>query len=957
LSGWCITSPGRGCYYAVLAGLTAISSLIYAQTELPLVDFQPTRGFYSSAFELTLAVKQSGAQIGYTLDGSDPSNSTFTRFLASPATIRIDPLDMNGRPAAPAVVVRACGLVGQEWATRVTTHTFLFVNYCTYLSPHGSIPGQGWPKTNTTLSVGQFIDYGMDPRIYENPRYANRIIDALLAVPSFSLTTDIKNLFDRSTGIYMNALKHGPEWERPVSVELLRPDGRPGFQIDAGLRIRGGYSRHDDNPKHAWRLFFNKEYGPGELEYPLFEDEGVREFDHIDLRTSQNYSWAYQGDARHTFLRDIFSRDTQRDMNQPYTRSRYVHLYLNGVYWGLYQTQERSEASFAASYFGGEQEDYDVIKVDSGEQFNLYEIEATDGLLDDYRTLWQLVANGVKTDELYYKLQGRNADGSVDPKGKIYVDVDNLIDYMLCTFYTGDFDGPLSGFRNNTCPNNYYTIFNRVSAKGFLFFRHDAEHSLFANHLWGTDRTGPFPAGSEFRHFNPQWLHQQLVSHPRYLARFSDRTFRHLFHNGALTPTLARQRLLQRKQELQTAIFAESARWGDAKTKTPLTPDDWETAVNSILNEFIPNRTNALLSQLVKKGWYSTANPPEILPEKEILASGRPIVMNAASGTIYYTLDGHDPYLLDSAQLPYTFARWHPPAGVFIYSAPLAPQHNLLIKARVFDGRQWSPVQEKAYYFSDDRPALRITEIHYNPGGDNGSEYEFLELRNISTVPVDLSNARFTSGVSYTFPIHTALLANGYYVLASNRVAFHERYGFYPSAEYDGQLDNKGEMLCLLSQAGDTLIACRYDNKFPWPNLADGWGRSLVSRDEDATQPESSPAYWRSSSQDQGSPGGADVTTGISTQAFKPEAVTLYQNYPNPFNESTKLSFELSRCTKVSLTVYNALGQISHVLFAGSLSAGLHAFTWNSIGCSSGLYFCVLEADEARFCRKLLLIH
>ena len=63
--------------------------------------------------------------------------------------------------------------------------------------------------------------------------------------------------------------------------------------------------------------------------YPLFGDEGTSKFDNIDLRTSQNYSWAFQGNGNNTFLREVFARDTQRDMGQAYTRSRYVHLYLN----------------------------------------------------------------------------------------------------------------------------------------------------------------------------------------------------------------------------------------------------------------------------------------------------------------------------------------------------------------------------------------------------------------------------------------------------------------------------------------------------------------------------------------------------------------------------------------------------------------------------------------------------
>lgn len=128
------------------------------------------------------------------------------------------------------------------------------------------------------------------------------------------------------------------------------------------------------------------------MDFPLFGDEGVSEFDKVDLRTSQNYSWTNGGgqSIHNTMNRDVFLRDTQRDMKSAYTRSRYYHLYLNGLYSGVFQTQERAKSNFAESYFGGKKEDYDVIKVDIGDNFNLYEIEATDGNTDSWLAIWNI---------------------------------------------------------------------------------------------------------------------------------------------------------------------------------------------------------------------------------------------------------------------------------------------------------------------------------------------------------------------------------------------------------------------------------------------------------------------------------------------------------------------------------------------------------------------------------------
>jgi hypothetical protein len=120
-----------------------------------------------------------------------------------------------------------------------------------------------------------------------------------------------------------NLSNDGADWERECSVELINPSGAEGFNVNAGLRIRGGWSRHNNYPKHAFRLFFKEEYGDSKLYYPLFEDEGIDRFDKVDLRCEQNYSWANYEGEHNTFIREVFLRDAQGETGSPYTRSRY----------------------------------------------------------------------------------------------------------------------------------------------------------------------------------------------------------------------------------------------------------------------------------------------------------------------------------------------------------------------------------------------------------------------------------------------------------------------------------------------------------------------------------------------------------------------------------------------------------------------------------------------------------
>lgn len=634
----------------LISFLVGFNLTINSQSISDEVVFSYQRGFYDDVFFLTIVHNSQNAVIWFTKDGTYPFTSLTAKSQTSPATLIIDPNDTTGRDNSPCVVIKACAVNNGELLTKTTTHTYIFASKIGELSPDGIKPGPGWPDPSLGTRTSQGYNYGMDPDVLNDPRYKENIEEALLSIPSISLVTDLKNLFHPDSGIYTNALNRGRDWERGVSVELLNPYKSKGFQINAGIRIRGGFGRQGSNFKHAFRLFFRAEYGEAKLNYPLFGDEGVSEFDNIDLRTTQNYSWAYNpahgGDnARNSFLRDVFSRDTQRDMGQPYTRSRYYHLYINGTYWGVYQTQERSEASFGESYFGGSKENYDVIKVDT-DNLNIpnYGIEATDGSLDAYEELWRIASSGFKSDESYYKVQGLNPDGSKNPNYPVLVDVDNLIDYMLCTIYVADPDGPVAG----TIPNNFYGIYNRNSDRGFIFFRHDGEHGLIHKTL---DNTLPTGTGSQFLHFNPRWLHQQLIVHPEYLLKIHNRINLHFFSGGALTIESSRKRMLARMEELNEAIIIESARWGDTYSFVPRTKDDdWLPEVNWLLDDFIPSRPDFLLPLFSKMYLYPDFEPTVFDLTSGIIEKGTTLTMSATEGTIYYTLDGNDTHLPSSLQ-------------------------------------------------------------------------------------------------------------------------------------------------------------------------------------------------------------------------------------------------------------------------------------------------------------------
>ena len=603
--------------------------------------FNVDRGFFETPFTLSITTATSGATIRYTTDGSAPS--------ASYGNVYVAPFAIS-----TTTIVRVIASKPDYVTTDVDTQSYFFPEDVIRQSADGFTP-VGWPATGAVNN--QQMVYGMDPDIVTGFNTPVEVKEALLALPTLSIATELDNLFGQSNGIYVNAGNDGRSWERPMSLELINPDGSKGFQIDAGMRIRGGYSRSTSNPKHSFRIFFRSEYGQSNLHYPMFEDEGVEEFDKFDLRTSQNYSWAFGGPANNTMVREVWSRDTQSAMGHPYTRSRYYHLYLNGVYWGIYMTQERVSGTLGESYLGGDKDDYDTVHQDNSKQIN-----ATGGNLEAYDRLWQRTIDGWTDNDDYFQAQGLDVDGKAsNPDFENLLDVDNLIDYMLIVYYNGDRDGPASRY---TTPrvNNYYAFYNRANPDGWKFPAHDMEHSLGrGENNMVTPLASDHQDRDEKKYFTAHFLHEQLTSNQEYVIRFADRFYLRHFNDGVLSEENAKARIAFRSSQIDKAIIAESARWGDTKSGIPKNRNDWVNNVKMVTN-WMTGRNAVVLNQLrttrinaSSSFWYPSIDPPGFSQHGGQVGSSFRLSMadpNMAPVAIHYTLDGSDPRLVGGTISP-----------------------------------------------------------------------------------------------------------------------------------------------------------------------------------------------------------------------------------------------------------------------------------------------------------------
>ncbi|MCZ6793074.1 MAG: lamin tail domain-containing protein [Planctomycetota bacterium] len=593
--------------------------------------FDVDRGFFTVPFDVAITSETEGAAIRYSLDGRAPDLQNGRPYQGP---IRVD----------RTTILRAAAFREGFIPTNVDTQTYIFLADVVLQNAAATLDA-GFPAS----WGGTSPDYGMDfdvigpgGRDRYGGRYAATIADDLLAVPTISITADIDDLFG-PRGIYTNSTSRGSAWERRASVELIFPDGTEGFRVNCGLRIHGGAFRsHGLTKKHSLRLLFKGIYGPTKLRYPLFGADAVDRFDTVVLRANSNDGWQWgAAGSKPLYVRDSFGRETVLAMGGVAPHEIFVHVYLNGIYWGLYDVVERPDASFSAMYFGGDKEEWDAVSNNS----------VSNGNSAAWNALRDRSQAGLASDAAFEAIQGNFPDGTDDPDRAPLLDVDNLIDYMITNLYVGNTDWPRK---------NYWVGHRRgPESGGFKFSMWDSEWSIGLRSDLGTNRTG-VSAGVAV-------AYAAARANAEFRLRFADHVARHFFNGGALHVDPSRPQWDPEHPErnvpaarfaaltdlVERAVVAESARWGDQHSGTPYTRDEhWRPERDGLLRDYFPRRSGVVLGQFRAAGLYPSVDAPDFNQHGGRIEPGFELEMRATSGTIHYTLDGSDPRLRGGAVSP-----------------------------------------------------------------------------------------------------------------------------------------------------------------------------------------------------------------------------------------------------------------------------------------------------------------
>jgi hypothetical protein len=633
-------------------------------------QFSMQHDFYDTPFKLALSSKQKEADIYYTTDASTPSISN--------GILYSDSIEINS-----TTVIRAIAVIDSTATSFSTTKSYIFPeDVFTQFEDQPGYPDT-WliPEDHNVPMIYNEIPthYGMNQEVLDMEAVSENIVASIKSLPIVSIVTDIDHLFSKSThadsgGIYMysgeplgstsSLLYHlGRGWERPASVEYFNSneqDGSLDFQENCGLKIHGGASRSTRKTlKRSFKIGFKAEYGSTKLKEEIFGEDAPDQYDRLVLRGGFDRRLENQ-------VVDPWVKSAMRDMGHYAARSKFVHLYLNGMYWGMYNLSEQLDDNCMRDNLGGSASDYDIIK-------DYYEVEA--GNTDAWDQLIALADDPAN----YQVLLGNHPDGTPDPSNEKLLNPENLVDYVINIVYNNPWDWD---------NHNWMAARRRTNSEGFHFLVWDAESCLSE----GNTINWVIAGGYENR---PSGLFSDLMQNQEFRDLFISRVNRSFFEDGALTPDPGLKRYKKWLSEIDTALIADQARWYAEKS------DIWNINQHTFIYDYFPSRTEIVFNQFIEAGIYPRIDMPEFNSGDTYIPENFQLLMTGPEAAeILYTVDGSDPGHFSLATSN----------SIIVYqdSIPLPKEgETLTVYARTKLDTLWSALVKRTFIIGND-PLISI---------------------------------------------------------------------------------------------------------------------------------------------------------------------------------------------------------------------------------------------------------
>lgn len=283
--------------------------------------------------------------------------------------------------------------------------------------------------------------------------YRDRTYD----LPVISVTTADVNLYGDSLGVYVNGVNGVPgrgvgksninmDWERPVNIEYLLPDGTTAINQEASFHVAGGWNRHI-YPQRSFKLKAEKQYGLNYFSYPFFDSKPHHRYKALLVRNGGNDTGA--GRCQDAIIQELILGSGMYINGQAWQPVQV--LFNGGKYYAMMNLREVCNKHYASSNFGYDTDEVDVAELVSGSG-----LTPLSGDLEAFNAL--------------HELSTHINDPGVFDQIKERLDIDECANYMAAECYLGSWDWLTA--------NNNTKVFRSRDDGRFHFVMYDVESAV-----------------------------------------------------------------------------------------------------------------------------------------------------------------------------------------------------------------------------------------------------------------------------------------------------------------------------------------------------------------------------------------------------------------------------------------------------------------------------------------------
>ncbi|MFN0031705.1 MAG: lamin tail domain-containing protein [Flavobacteriales bacterium] len=654
------------------------------------------------------------------------------------------------------------------------------------------------PTTESTLYTGQTISAfqstvlrarAFEPnKIPSTTAVATYFFNVNHITPILSVVTDNNNLYGPN-GNFDNPLN---DWLKSAYMEYF--DSIPThpllFSQSCGMIQDGGWGGSRTQPQRSFRLkLTDGVLGEDPIEYeiiPYLPDRDVYSDFYLRNGSNQYLTLPYKDAAQVKMMAG--------ETNNYYSAWRPISVYVNGQYFGLYELREKFNTEKFKIEDNATESTVEILSISAFYGFVFRAVRGdVDHYWEDYDAYWQIDTQ----DENYWELTDQ------------YFDLKYYTDYIIGETWMGNVDWP---------GNNIKIYRSDATDYRWRFCLIDLELSLQPNswtdcysdhidYMLGQGTGNPFIAM-----WNRGLQNEQYKNY--FINRYAD----------LMNTTYATSKLLEIENGFFNQTVVEMAneyqRWGD-----PWNVPGWLNSFND--NHLIFQSELACRSEQVRNHVVDnfdldgqvdvTINvspagagriqlntiTPENLPWTGIYFNGIPVTMTAI------------------ANPGYSFDHW------LSENIILTPEGDSVLVINVDISDEFT-----AYFTGSLQPTtVAINEINYNSDETQNSS-DWFELHNYGEMPINLTGWSVTSETNqprFDLPQGTVLMPDEYLVIVRDMDAFEQQYPEVDNfiGPFYFALSPTGGAVKLYNEYQDVFLAVNYLDSLPWPQVADGGGRTL----------------------------------------------------------------------------------------------------------------------------------